>query len=313
MEEIICFVSDESVRGCLIFVACKYWLTCPCSISLLPKHRAYKKHPTQWACFLSIKPTKPSLLNEAAPWASSLHNPPCSTSLLTGRRAYTTFSPQRAYSLSIQLTKPFLPYALLEHRAYKTLPAEWASSRNNQLTKPSPLNKSSQRTSRLQNPSCSMSQLPEHRINRIITAQCASSLSSRLIKPFLRNVPAPWASSLQNRPCSMTPLPGLSWGLNLQPFTSKSNLIKIWSFICAHFSCDIVRSVIKMWSVIRMWSMIGLRIWSVKELCIVIGILNCHRDIKRQWNLNRHRNVNSHMNVEWNVNSHKKIWTVIWM
>ena len=44
----------------------------PCSTSMLPEQWAYKPLTGQWACSPSIELTKPSLLNELGPRASSL-------------------------------------------------------------------------------------------------------------------------------------------------------------------------------------------------------------------------------------------------
>lgn len=55
---------------------------------------------------------------------------------------------------------------LPEHQAYKTLPAGWASSLSFQIIKPALLNKPYPWASSLQNPPCSMSQLPYSRANK---------------------------------------------------------------------------------------------------------------------------------------------------
>ena len=81
--------------------------------------------------------TKPSLLNEAVPWVSSLQNPPCWMRLFP------------------------------EYSAYKTLPAEWGCSLSIQPTKPSLLNEPAPWAMSLQNPHCSMSLLIEHRAYKI--------------------------------------------------------------------------------------------------------------------------------------------------
>ena len=68
-----------------------------------------------------------------------------------------------------------------------------------------------------------------------IPAKWGCSLSIELTETSLLNEPAPWVSSLQNPACSM------SLGLNLQPFTSKSNLTKIRSLIRPHIDRECIK------------------------------------------------------------------------
>ena len=102
-------------------------------ISFLPEHRAYKTLPAQWPSSLSVETTEHFLLNEPAPWASSLQNTACSMNQFT------------------------------ELPANKARPAQWASSLSIKLTKHSLLNEPDPWAPSLQNPPCSMSQVPERR------------------------------------------------------------------------------------------------------------------------------------------------------
>ena len=112
---------------------------------------------------------------------------------------------------------------LPEYRAYKTHPAQRACSLSNELT----------------NVSLLKELLPEHWAYKTLLAQWARSPSieltkpslfdeHRAYKPFLLKKPAPRASSL---------------GLNLQLFTSKSNLIKIRSLIRSHISSNLKEQI----------------------------------------------------------------------
>lgn len=72
------------------------------------EHPAYKTLPCELPFFLNIELIKPFLLNEPAPWASSLQNTPCRMSQFPELSDYKTRPAQWAISLSVELTKPAL-------------------------------------------------------------------------------------------------------------------------------------------------------------------------------------------------------------
>ena len=185
-------ISDERVPWCFIFVACKYWLSCPCSISLLPKHRTYKTLPAQSASSLSVELTQHSLLNEPTFSASCLQNRSWSISLLLKHRAYkhALLNEPGPYASSLQ-NNPCRMSQFPELPAYKTRPAQCVSSLSFELTKHSLIHELASQASSLQIPPCSMSLLPEHPAYKTLPDQRAKSLSIKI----------------RNPPCSMSQLP----------------------------------------------------------------------------------------------------------